>query len=250
MEEHIIIDDDGKGYTKAFIGTDVEFVDPIQHYSNWNKRKYISLTKDMLFLENPFMASLVPEEFYIKKAEEKWAKRYEIIINTEVPGNFLKLLTCESKKGQIQLLKGQGLSPMQLIAFIFKAWTDFGFSFSSYTAKHYNKGLDESRLPELITVKDGDVKKAGETNFTKGQLKSVVNDRKVTVSKFIDKGDNWHCFFLTYRSLRGEESWKDGQPHFHYISDKWGYPRKDAVEQLRGQKYPSTTVHIDLSDYK
>lgn len=249
MEEHVIKDDDGKGFTKAFIGTDIEFADPIKYYSEWNKRRIISIEKDLLFLENPFMASLVPPEFFIKRADEAWAKRYDEIINTKVPENFVKLLTCDSKKEQIQLLKGQGLSPFQLIGFIFKAWTDFGFSFSSYTAEHHHKGLDESALPTFIHVDGDKVKTAGETTLTEGQLKNVVNYRKVTVSKFLDKGDIWHCFFLTYRSLRGEETWKDGQPHFHYISDKWGYPRKDAVEQLKGEKYPSTSVHIDLSDY-
>lgn len=69
------------------------------------------------------------------------------------------------------------------------------------------------------------------------------------MAKFLDKGDTWHCFFTVYRSLRGEESWQDGQPHFHYISDKWGISRKDAVEQLKGDKYPSTSVHISLLGY-
>ena len=50
--------------------------------------------------------------------------------------------------------------------------------------------------------------------------------------KFIDKEDEWHCLFLTYDSIRGKESWNGGQPHYHYISDKFGIPR---AEWLRGQ---------------
>jgi hypothetical protein len=61
-------------------------------------------------------------------------------------------------------------------------------------------------LPTLIHLDGDKVKTAGETTLTKEQLKNVVNYRKVTVSKFLDKGDTWYCFFLTYRSLRGEET--------------------------------------------
>lgn len=249
MEEHVIPDNDGKGYTKAFIGTDVEFVDPIKYYSDWEKQRVVSINKDMLHLKNPFLASQLSESFHQKIANEKWAERHKQIQATQIPPNFITLLNAQSKREQEKLLKGQSLTPMQLIALIFKAWTDFGFSFSSYHAEHHHKGLDESALPTLIHVDKGQVKVSGETTLTEGQLKNVVNQRKVTVSKFLDKDDTWHCFFTTYRSLRGEETWKDGQPHFHYLSDKWGISRKDAVAQFKSEKYPTTSIHIDLLDY-
>jgi hypothetical protein len=171
-------------------------------------------------------------------------------MKTEVPPNLISLLNSQSKKEQERLLRGQSLSPYQLSAYLFRAWSEFGFSFSNYTGEHHHKGVDESTLPSLIVVGDDQkVRTAGETTLTEGQLKNVVNYRKVTVTKFLDKGENWHCFFTVYKSLRGEESWKDGQPHFHYISDKWGISREEAVKQLKSEKYPSTNIHIDLLGY-
>lgn len=249
MKEYVTPDNDGQGFTKAFIGEEVEFADPIKYYSDWNIRKNISLERSLLHLNNSFLASFISEEFYVKRAKEEWDKRYEEIIKTQVPENFLLLFKAGSKKEQERLLKGQSLTPMQLIALIFKAWSDYGFTFSSYTAEYLAKDVDESKLPNLIHVEDGKVKVSGKSSMSEGQLKNVVNQRKVTVSKFLDKGDEWHCFFVTYRSLRGEESWKNGQPHFHYISDKWSISRKDAVEQFKSEKYPSTSIHIDLLDY-
>lgn len=249
MAEHVIPDDDGKGLTMAFIGDEIEYSDPVKYYSERQIQKTISLEKQLLHLADPIKAALLPEDFFVKRASEKWDAQYNKIIKVAVPPNFIKLLSSKSKKKQIQLLRGQGLTPNQLAAFLFKAHSEFGYTFSSYTAEHYHKSLDESALPNFISVKDGKVKSSGKTSLTEGQLKQVVEQRKVTVSKFLDKDNAWHCFFLTFRSLRGEEFWKDGQPHFHYISDKWDIPRDDAVKQLKSEKYPSTAVHIDLLDY-
>lgn len=250
MEEHIIPDDDGKGKTIAFIGADIELTDPVAYYQEREKRKTITLQKHLLQAADPVKAAFLSEEFYNKNAEEEWQERYGQIMGTEVPPNFISLLNSESKREQEKLLKGQSLTPFQLAAFLFRAYQEFGFTFSNYTAEHHHKGLDESALPVLIEVKeDGSVKTAGETTMTEGQLKNVVSQRRVTVAKFLDNGDTWHCFFTVYRSLRGEESWQDGRPHFHYISDKWGISRMDAVAQLKGDKYPSTSVHIALLGY-
>lgn len=250
METHIIPDDDQKGKTIAFIGEDVEFTDPVAYYADREKTKTIVLQKQLLFAADPVKAAFVSEDFYIKNAEEKWQERYAQIMEHDVPDNFILLLKSTSKKEQEKLLRGQSLTPFQLAALLFRASQEFGYSFSNYTAEHHHKGLDENALPAFIEIKeDGTVKTAGETTLSEGQLKNVINQRRVTVAKFLDKGDEWHCFFTVYRSLRGEESWKDGQPHFHYISDKWGISRKDAVEQLKGDKYPSTSVHIALNDY-
>lgn len=83
-----------------------------------------------------------------------------------------------------------------------------------------------------------------------GQLKHAIKFRKVIVAKVLDKGDEWHCFYLTFKSIAGEESWKNGQPHYHYLSDKWGISREELVRQIKSDKYPSTSVHIDLLDYR
>ena len=53
---------------------------------------------------------------------------------------------------------------------------------------------------------------------------------------------------IFYKSIRGgEKSWKDGQPHFHCISDKFSISRTDVVKQLQSKKYKLGSLpHIDL----
>ena len=77
----------------------------------------------------------------------------------------------------------------------------------------------------------------------------VIEQRKVIVAKFFDRGSEWHCLFLTFNSLAGKENWKGGQPHLHYISDKYGLTREEAVNRFKSNNYPSTSVHIDLLGY-
>ena len=135
----------------------------------------------------------------------------------------------------MNLLKKITVSPFQLIAFIFKAYSDYGFTYSKYRTGHHHNGLNESDLPTLIHLNNGDVTYSGTTNLTNGQLKQVIEHRTVTISTFLDNGDNWHCFFITYQSLRGEENWENGKPHYHYISDKFGLTRDKVLTELKSK---------------
>jgi hypothetical protein len=195
------------------------------------------------------MASFIREKVFEENAQKRWAVRLEEILKAEAPPTFLSLFGSTSKQEQERLLEGSSLTPEQLAAFFFKAYTDYGFTYSKYTSEHLPEGIDDSKLPRLIHVKDGKVTTAGQTSLTEDQLKSVVSDRRVTVANFLDHGNEWHCLFTIYRSLRGEEPWQDGQPHYHYISDRWGISRDEAVNRLKSRKYPNTKVHIALLDY-
>lgn len=142
------------------------------------------------------------------------------------------------------------MTPFELIAFIFHAHEEKGFLFSNYRAEHHHKGLDESELPEFIHVKSEKVAKIGETNLKEGQLKQVVNHRKIIISKFIDNANEWHCFFVTYQSLKGEENWNNGQPHFHYISNKFGLSREEVLKELKSRHYKLNNLpHVSLMEY-
>ena len=160
------------------------------------------------------------------------------------------MLESKSKKEQIKLLKHQFITPSILIALIFKAWTDFGYKFSQYTAHYHHRGVDKNELPKLIEIKDDKVIKVGKTSLSDGQLKNVVDQRKVTVSKFLDREKNWHCFFVTFKSINRKEQWKDGQPHFHYISSSFGLSREEVVKNLKDEYYKLNNLpHIELRNY-
>jgi len=251
IQKHRIAQDDGKGIYTMFRSNDFEYVDPIIHYTESYLVTNMSMLRDIFYFKKLPIPMESIEKFIQREALKDWNEKLKEIKNTQVPNNLILLLQAKSKGEQIKLINGLAIDPDQLIAFIFKAWTDFGFSFSQYTSEHQHKGLDTSEMPKLVEIKDGKVKKVGSTSLTDGQLKQAVEHRKVIISKFIDKDDSWHCLFLTFDSIKGKESWKGGQPHYHYISDKFGIHREKVVDQLKSKKYKLGNLpHIDLTDYR
>lgn len=57
-------------------------------------------------------------------------------------------------------------------------------------------------------------------------------------------------FFLSpSKAYVGEESWKDGQPYYHFISDKFGIDQATVVQQLKNPDYKLGNLpHIDPID--
>jgi hypothetical protein len=243
------IADARKGGYSIFEAKDVERVDPVKYFKEVFIVPQISVERRLIQAYMHFPdKDLMP--FLYKKKLPEWEKEYQRIIEIVVPPNFLALLTSTSKKDQVRLMKEQSITPDQLIAFIFKAWNEFGFTFTTFSAEHYHNGLNTADLPKLIHVKGDAVEKIGSTSLSDGQMKQLVEHRKVTVTKLLEKGDEWHCLFVTYKSLRGEESWKGGQPHLHYISDKFGIPRETVINDLKSKYYSLNTLpHIDLLEY-
>lgn len=251
IRRHKIPDDSGNGSYTIFESPDFEYVDPTKYYAEIYISTNVSMMRDIILLKKPPVPLDFIEKYIHKEAFKDWLKKLKEIEETPIPENLTNLLKADSKKDQLKLLKNLSISPDQLIAFIFKAWTDHGFSFSQYKSERQHAGLDKTKMPELVVIEDGKVNKVGKTSLTDGQLKQAVDHRKVIVAKFLDKENSWHCLFLTFDSLKGNETWRDGQAHYHYISDKFGIPRQKVVEQLKSGKYRLGTLpHIDLVGYR
>src|SRR6185369_17265617 len=107
MEEYIVNSDDGNGFYKIWTATDVEYVNPIEYYSNYEINKVISLERDLIFIQNPKLLSELNQEFFQKRAQEQWDEKYKKIVATEIQESFLKLLESTKKREQEKLLKGQ-----------------------------------------------------------------------------------------------------------------------------------------------
>ena len=250
MNTRKIYDEDGKGFTRIFSHDKVEKVNPVEFYQNYQLQKTAIGIRDMLSAKNPFLTSRLPEAFFLKKASELLQGFFDEFRATKVPEIFIKLLNTEKKKDQIKLLKGQTITTDILMSLIFISYEDFGYLYSKYTFENLAKGTDEDKLPKLIKVNDDDsVHKVGQTELTDGDLRNVINSRKVIVSHFFEKEKLWHCLFLTYNSIAGKENWKNGQPHFHYISSSFGISKEAFIESMESGNYKSTSIHIDLLDY-
>ncbi|HEV8515464.1 MAG TPA: hypothetical protein VGQ59_19405 [Cyclobacteriaceae bacterium] len=227
---------------------DFEYVNPLKHLEKSTIQLYHQILLDGYYLKR--VVTPILKRILLGEAEEKWKRKLKEITSIEVPEWMKKLLTTQSKNEQEKLLKGISINPDQLVAFILHAGEQ-GFTYSQYSAENHFKGLDVGEMPTIVHIQDdGSVEKVGKTNLTDGQLKQALTQRKVMIAKFFDKGSEWHCLFTTFNSLGGKENWKDGQPHYHYISDKFGLKREEVVARLKSKEGMSTSIHIPLLDYK
>lgn len=250
MDTEKIFDENDLGFTRIFSADTVEKVNPIDYYKTHELQKRAIILRDLLKSKDPFLASQLNNSFFEKQAKESLVGFFEEKEQVPIHDNFLKLLQTARKKDQVSLLKGLSLNPDQLIALIFKSFSDYGFLYSRYRFENLPKGLENKKLPRLIELRNDDkIKKVGTTDLTDGELKNVIEHRKVIVSHFFEKEDVWHCFFLTYNSIAGKENHNDGQPHFHYISSGFGISKEDFIESMRTGNYKSTSIHFDLIDY-
>jgi len=247
-----IADEDGNGFYRIFWDDNIEKVNPIEYYKDYELKKRAILYRDLLIMIDPINSATLSDDFFIRFAKEKLEeeKFWETKEQTEVPENFLKLLETPRKKDQESLLKGLSINPDQLIALIFKSYKDYGYLYSRYRFENLPKDLENKQKPTIAEIsEDGIIKTIGETDLTDGQVKNIIEQRKVIIAHFFDKGDEWHCLFITYNSIEGKENWKDGQPHFHYISNAFGVTRDNFIESMKSGQYKSTSIHIDLLEY-
>lgn len=250
MHTEKIFDENGQGFTRVFSADKVERVNPIEFYKTAELEKRAIMLHDLLSAKDPFLASMVSREFYLKNAEKGLVEFFEEFEKTEVDSKLLELLTTGRKKDQVSLLKGVKFNPDQLMSLIFKSYKDFGLLYSKYLFENLPDGMEGKKLPKMFRMKeDGSIEKVGETELTDGELKNLIEHRKVIASHFFENEDLWHCFFITYNSIKGKENWKDGQAHFHYISSGFGISKEEFIESMRTGKYKSTSIHIDLLDY-
>lgn len=243
MKERKISDGEGI-YTIHSSGDKIEFVHPVDYLFNLSVGISMSLEKDVLKLTQPELYEKVDNHYFKKRATKDAIKHLEEIASVEIPANFIKLLSTKTKSEQEKLLRNQTLNTYQLTNLLMKAGIDFGYSFSQYIGRHEPKGIDTSNQPKLSYVEGDKVTKVGETDLSDGQLKHLIKFRKVTISKFLDRQDSWHCFYITQKSLKGEETWNSGEPHFHYLSDKFGINREETVVRLMSDNPPKSSIHI------
>lgn len=234
-----------------FSDKDIVSVDPIKYYGDF------FIVKQMILrgvpddeLNGKTAPSEKSKEIFIESTK-LWLEKLNQIRSVEIPEDLIKLLSTTKKADQEKLLKDIELTPDLIAAFIFEACENHGYKFSQYKNEIPQKGLDISKLPLAYEVKeDGEVKIAGSTELSDGQLKQAMEHKKVTIGKFLEKDDDWHCFFTNYKSLRGEESWLGkNQPHFHYISSGFGLSKEQVIKELKSKKYKLKNMHVTLKEY-
>lgn len=246
-----IVDEKNNGEYIIFESALVENVNPIEYFREFSISSYFGITHSFLKKSIEHHKLPVREEtivkYSLKEASENWNEYFNRIKNTEVPENLLLAVFASKKNEQEKLLKNISINSDILLSLIFKLWEIYGFSFSRYISEHYPNRTDENELPKSAYLNGGKIEKIGETNLTDGQIKQVIENRKVVISNFFDNKENWCCLFLTYDSLKGKEGWKNGTPHYHFISDKFGLSKENVINQLKSKQYKLGSLpHIEI----
>jgi hypothetical protein len=223
---------------------DFEFVNPIDRYLESHVITNMTFLLPLFRDKSPIERKVL-ENILRKKAEAEFEKEYNQIISIHTPEELIKLLHTNKKSEQIKVIKKLQLKRIELKNFIFRAFLDYNYTFSQYIGEHYPNDFNLEALPTAAHNENGTLEVIGNTSLSDGKLKQIMSHRRRTIAKFIDNGKNWHCFFSTSKGLRGEENYKGGTPHLHYISDKWNIDRAEVVKQLKSNRYSFKALHVD-----
>ncbi len=250
MATEKIYDESGNSFYRVFSSDKVEKVNPIEYFEKTELQRRAIALQDLLKSHDPFLTSLLNFEFFEKNAAKTLDGFFEQFREIDLNENLERVLTTEKKKDQVNLLKGIQITPDTLMALIFKSYSKYGYLYSRYLFETMPNGIQSKKLPKIFRLKeDGSIEKIGDTDLTDGELKNIILHRKVIVSNFFEKDKVWHCFFVTYNSIAGIETWKNGQAHYHYISSGFGIPKEEFINSMKEGNYKSTSVHIDLLEY-
>lgn len=102
-----------------------------------------------------------------------------------------------------------------------------------------------------VEESDKNIIHIGKTNMTDGEMRAMMQQRKVMQLRIYHKDDIFHCFYFTFRGLAGDESGEFGsQPHYHYVSNKWNYTRENLIDMISKGVLPDSKVHIIIERNK
>lgn len=252
MVMHKVDIDDGKSFYRIFIDDKVEYVNPLKYFEEIFFISSFYKMQDLMADKFRDYPEKIKNRFFFEKSFEKWEAHFNKIKNEELDKDFLELLSTNKKNDQLRLLKGKFFNPNSLAKLIFLSFSEFGYIFSRYTSEKLPSNLKQSQLPIIFELSEDEesVTFVGETGLTEGELKNVINHRKKIIANFLDKGNEWHCFYVTYKALAGKESWNNGTPHYHYFSDKIGISREELIEGIEQGRMPSSSIHIELKNHR
>jgi hypothetical protein len=244
---------DKNGFISISKIEDFEYVNPIEKDKDTVMKIRVQMTLNNLQLSRPDLyqgLKIFPNLLTIiqKDAAEYADKLCERMRSVVFPAQLNEILFSRKKKIQSKLLDGLKLESDQLQSFIYSAWENHGFYYSMYTADYPPKGINDSEMPRIAVKRENNtVEIFGGSTYSEAEIRRVIEQRKSSFAKFLDKDDLWHCFFYSYNSIGGRES--GGISHIHYISSAFGLPRDFVLKQLKSDSYyqlPSTP-HIPYS---
>ena len=204
--------------------------------------------EDILKIKCPIV---IPEHYIKKFILEEVDKMISDKLNGSAPKDEIQRLFADnslSYKEQNKLLKDVKLTATDIL-WLNKEAQDMGYLMDIYHEEKYPLKFDEKKQPVLYHQnEDGTIEKLGETDMTEGEMKALLEQRKVIQARVYHKGSTWHCFYFTFKGLAGKENGIMGSmPHYHYLSDKSGITWNDLITRIKDCDMPTSKVHIVIN---
>ena len=205
----------------------------------------------MLFYCNEMLKQTCPisipehlvRKFVLEKVEEKIAV---MLASTPLKPEIQTLFSEDklSSKDQERLLKGMVLTPVDIL-WINKCAQDLGYLLDVHQEERYPVKFDQKQMHIVINQTSDRIESIGKTDMSEGEMRALLEQRKVVHARIYHRDSSWHCFYFTYKGLAGLEGGMYGsQPHYHYLSDKSGITLETLVDAIKKCEMPSSKVHI------
>ena len=171
----------------------------------------------------------------------------KLLLKAKRKPEIQKLLVDDSLsyKEQNKLLNGLTLTPEDIVLLNLDAQV-LGFLLDIYQKEKLPMNCCDKHCPSVLHKKeDGSIDTIGQTDMSEGELRALMEQRKVVQARIYHKGGHWHCFYFTFKGMAGEERGEFGsKPHYHYLSDKSGLTMGTLLKRISDCDMPSSRVHI------
>ena len=193
-------------------------------------------------------AEQVPEEllldFVLKEVDKMIAGK---LSSSKPSPEIHQLFSDETldKNHQNKLLKGLNLKTEDIL-WLNKEAHDMGYLLDVYHEEKIPEKFKKQQMPNVFhQEKDGTMEHFGNTDMTEGDMRALLEQRKVIQARIYHKGETWHCFYFTFRGLNGlENGFWGSKPHYHYLSNKSGISWSNLMTRVKACDMPSSNVYV------
>lgn len=181
----------------------------------------------------------------LKQATEFWNKMKSDVEKAGVSKNIENLFNQSKKKTAISHLNSIVITHEEFSNLIILS-DKIGYKHSLEVIELIPQDLENKKMPHLLHWDgSGEPYYEGETDMTTGELKRVITERKVMHVHFFQKETNWHCFYFTFKDIKGEHH---NVEHMHYLSHLWTLDQNQVISNLRQKRHAQLGEHVKYKD--
>lgn len=181
------------------------------------------------------------DKFFMDQAKRWWAEQKREHRKAGVCDVIKKIMVLEKIKEVERFVDEAVITQKEFVDSMF-CLRHHGYLYKFEKNEIIPSDLEGKRLPRFAHVQNGKVDSAeGEHDLTDGQIKHLIQNRKVMHIHSLEKDDRWYCFYFAFSDVQGAH-WKTG--HLHYSRNSWYKDLNGLVDELKLKRHSARSVHI------